>query len=601
MNAILVPVLYGLSGVCAYAVLSHVLIAWRRPVDRTHLLFAAVCLWVALYAIAEAGAYRVETAQALVAFRRWQILFGTLGLGTYVWFVASYTGTTRGWVPAALSAWIVLLGAGANFALPYGISYVSLPELNHFELPWGEQVVDLRVHQHSAWHGVMWLAIVAIFAWSIDACVQQYRRGVHRRALTLGLATVFFLVFAAFNEIVNFGLVRFVHPADLGFLGTVLVMSLGLTQELRERERRRQAILDNVPAVVFMKDLEGRYLLVNRHFEALYRQPGSTIVGRTARDILPAAQAETLLATDRKVLETRRGVEFEDVYDVDGGARTFVSLKFPLLDSDDQPYAICGVSTDVTELRKAEREARSLQQRIWHTDRVARAGALSASIAHELNQPLAAVLSNAQAALRFLDSGKADPREIHEILEDIVRDDKRAAAVISSLRAMVRRQETVRLRVDLSNAVKELLGMLHGELLERQVELSTELAEGCMAMADKGQVQQVVLNLVTNALDAMNGQPPGERRLRISVAREGGNARITVRDSGAGVPAEDIGKVFDAFRSTKPQGMGIGLSVCRSIVESHGGSIWMEPNADRGVSVCVTLPLDNPDQATSAA
>jgi PAS domain S-box-containing protein len=600
MNAILVPALYGLSGVCAYAMLTHVLIAWRRPVDRMHLLFAAVCLWVALYVIAEAGAYWAETAQALVAFRRWQILFGTLVLGTYVWFVARYTDTSGVWVPAALSAWIVLLGAWVNFALPYGISYNSLPALNHLSLPWGEQVVDLRVHQHSAWHAVMWLAIVGAFVWSIDACVQQYRRGIRRRALTLGLATVFFLVFAAFNEIVNFGLVRFVHLAEFGFLGAVVVMSLGLTHELRERERRLQAILDNVPAVVFMKDLEGRYLMVNRHFEGVYRQPGSTIVGRTARDLLPAAQAETLLATDRKVLETHRSLEFEDVFEVDGEARTYVSLKFPLLDADDRPYAICSVSTDVTELRKAEREARSLQQRIWHTDRVARAGALSASIAHELNQPLAAVLSNAQAALRFLDSGKADPREIREILEDIVRDDKRAAAVISSLRAMVGRQKAARLQVDLSDAVKELLGILRGEMLERQVEVATALAEGCVVMADKGQIQQVVLNLVTNALDAMDGQPRSERRLRISVAREGGNARITVRDSGAGVPAEDIDKVFDAFRSTKPQGMGIGLSVCRSIVESHAGSIRMEQNADRGVSVHVTLPLDEARAATTA-
>jgi PAS domain S-box-containing protein len=601
MNAILLPALYGLSGVCAYAGLQHGLIAWRRPVDRTHLLFAALCFWVAMYVIAEAGAYRAETAQALIALRRWELLFGTLVAGTYVWFIASYTDAKRRWVPAALSTLLVVLGLVVNFALPYGLSYMSLPVLSHLRLPWGEQVVDLRVHQRGAWHVVLWLAVVAVFVWSIHACVQLYRRGIHRRAFTLGLATAFFLAFASFNEIVNFGLVPFVHTAEFGFLGAVFVMGLGLTHELREREQRQQAILDNVPAVVFVRDLEGRYLLVNRHFERVYRQPASKIVGRTAHDIFPAALAEIGLASDRKVLETRRDQESEDVIDVYGEARTFVSLRFALLDADKQPYAICGVSTDVTELRKAERDAHSLQRRIWHADRVARAGALSASIAHELNQPLAAVLSNAQAALRFIDSGEADPREIRDILADIVRDDKRAASVIGSMRAMVRRQETPRLRIDLSDALKELLDMLHSELLERQVETATELAQGCVALADKGQLQQVVLNLVMNALDAMSDQPPGERRLRISIARENSNARITVRDSGVGVPEEDIVKVFDAFHSTKPQGMGIGLSVCRSIVESHGGSIWMERNADRGVSVHVTLPLDKPDEAITAA
>jgi len=211
------------------------------------------------------------------------------------------------------------------------------------------------------------------------------------------------------------------------------------------------------------------------------------------------------------------------------------------------------------------------------------------------------VLSNAQAALRFIDSGKADPREIRQILEDIVRDDKRAATVISSLRAMLRHEETVRARVDLSDAVREMLEMLRAELLEHRVEAATAFEDGCVAMADRSQIQQVVLNLVMNALDAMGGQPAGERRMQVEVVREGAKARITVRDSGAGIPAEDIGRVFEPFRSTKPQGMGIGLSLCRSIVEAHGGSIWIEANADCGVTACFTLPLDTLGEAASAA
>lgn len=600
MNAILVPVLYGLAGICAYATLHHCLIALRRPVDLTNLLFAALCVWIALYVIAGAGAYQSETAQELVAVRRWQLLFAALALATYVWFVAGYTDASDRWVPSVLSAWIVLFGAGFNVALPYGISFVSLPELNYLHLPWGEQVVDLRVHQRSAWHNLMWLGIFFIFAWSIYACVRQYRRGSHRRAAALALAAGIFLLAALFNQLVNFGLVRFVHVAEFGFVAVVVVMSFALTRELRERERRMQAILDNVPAVVFMKDLAGRYLMVNRQFEKLYGRPNASIVGKTAREVFPLAQAEALLAGDRKVLETRRSIEFENVADIGGEPRNYIALKFPLLDDDGQPYAICGVATDVTELRKSEREGRALQQRVWHMDRVARAGALSASLAHELNQPLAAVLSNAQAALRFIDGGRADPAEIRQILEDIVRDDKRAATVISNLRAMMRHQEAVRHRVDLADAVREMLEMLRGELLEQRVETVTAFVEGCVALADRGQVQQVVLNLVMNALDAMGEQPAGERRLRLEVAREGDKARVAVRDSGAGIAPQDIGRVFDAFQSTKPQGMGIGLSLCRSIVEAHGGSIWLEANADRGVTAFFTLPLAAPAGTASA-
>jgi PAS domain S-box-containing protein len=380
-------------------------------------------------------------------------------------------------------------------------------------------------------------------------------------------------------------------------------MSVGLNRELRERERRLQAILDNVPAAVYMKDLNGRYLLINRRFEEALGLTNASVAGKTDYDLFPAAQAEAFRANDRKVLETRGGMEFEEVAGQGGRTRFYTSLKFPLLDSDRMPYAVCGVSTDVTEQHKAGQEMRALRAKVWHADRVARVGALSASLAHELNQPLAAVLSNAQAALRFLDGGKPDLREIRDILEDIVRDDKRAATVIGSLRTMVRRQDTERIRIDLPETAREMLDMLHGELVARQVETTTESEAGCVAFADKGQIQQVILNLVMNAVEAMAERPAGGRRLHLSVTRPGGDVvRIVVRDSGTGIPADEIAGVFDAFRSMKPQGMGMGLAVCRSIIESHGGSIWLEPNADRGVSACITLPLaaDQPPMRADA-
>jgi signal transduction histidine kinase len=134
--------------------------------------------------------------------------------------------------------------------------------------------------------------------------------------------------------------------------------------------------------------------------------------------------------------------------------------------------------------------------------------------------------------------------------------------------------------------------MLRSELLGRDVETTTDLEAGCVALADRGQIQQVVLNLVMNAVEAMGGEAAGERRLHLSVARLDSGARVAVRDSGHGIPQDEIDKAFDAFHSTKPQGLGMGLSVCRSIVESHGGSIGVEPNEGRGVTVFFSLPLD---------
>lgn len=594
MNQILIPLLYGLAGICAFAAMHHCIISWRLPVKRTHLLYAAMCLAITLYVIAKAGAYQTETAQALVSMRRREIVFAAMFFMLFPWFVGSYTGVRPRWVLIGLSAWAFLFWGAANLVLPYGISFVELPELQHLVLPWGETVTDLRVHHRSLWHTAAWLGNVLEFAYAIHACIKQYRNGARRRALTLALGLTLLITCIMFNQVVNLGLVEFTHIAEFGFAGLVMVMSIGLTGELNEHGRRLQAIVDNVPAAIYMKDLNGRYLLVNRHFTMQLPAGSTSVIGKTAYDLIPETQATAGRANDLRVIGTRGALEFEEIIDLDGQTRVYSSLKFPLLDADGLPYAICGVSTDVTHLRKAEGEANSLRQQVWHTDRVARVGALSVSIAHELNQPLTAILSNAQAALRFLDGGNADFGEIREILEDIVRDDKRAATVISSLRAMVKRQETARARIDLSEAVRELLNILHGEILIRQIETSTDFSADCMVLADKGQIQQVMLNLITNAMEAMSEQPARERRLHISTRIEGDAALTTVRDTGIGIAAEELASVFTAFRSTKPQGMGMGLSVCHSILDSHGGSIWMEPNADRGVSVFVKLPLDKP-------
>jgi C4-dicarboxylate-specific signal transduction histidine kinase len=246
---------------------------------------------------------------------------------------------------------------------------------------------------------------------------------------------------------------------------------------------------------------------------------------------------------------------------------------------------------DVTERKRLAAETRRLQIELVHADRVTRTGALTASLAHELNQPLAAILSNAQAALRFLAQEKPDLGEIREILTDIVRDDKRASAVISGLRTMLRRQEPVRVGLDVAGTIREVLVLLNSELLTHQVEVTADFEAGCSVLADKAQLQQVVLNLVMNAIQAMQGQAAEERRLALSVSRTGeGEVRVAVRDAGVGIPEEKLATVFNPFWTTKDQGMGLGLAVCRAILEAHGGAIWVEPNQDRGVTFFFRLP-----------
>ncbi len=268
---------------------------------------------------------------------------------------------------------------------------------------------------------------------------------------------------------------------------------------------------------------------------------------------------------------------------------------------DGNPLRVLGTVQDVTEARAADYEVRRLRGQLYHADRVVRASALTASLAHELNQPLAAILSNAQAGLRLMAKDEPDLAEIHAIFSDIVRDDKRAAAVINGLRAMLRQKETDRAALDVEQALDELLMLLHGELIAANVELVTEFEAGCSVYADKTQFEQVMLNLVLNAIEAMRDPAVLERRLAISThGTRNGTVHIMVCDSGPGIPADKADTVFDAFWTTKEQGMGMGLAVCRNIVESQGGRIWLEPGMPGG-GACFSVELPVPAHAAPDA
>ncbi len=240
---------------------------------------------------------------------------------------------------------------------------------------------------------------------------------------------------------------------------------------------------------------------------------------------------------------------------------------------------------------RAEEEARRLRGRLWHVDRVARIAALGAGIAHELNQPLAAILSNAQAGLAYLERGEPKRGEMRAILQAVVRDDKRAAETIRSMRALLRPHDMQRERIDVAATLREVLQLLAVELRDRGVRVEAELASGCWAIADKAQIEQVALNLVMNAAAAMQPCPREQRVLRVAVADEGhGRVVVAVGDRGPGIAPEHRDAVFEPFWTARGEGLGLGLPICRSIVQAHGGRIELLPNADRGVTLRFELP-----------
>jgi signal transduction histidine kinase len=245
--------------------------------------------------------------------------------------------------------------------------------------------------------------------------------------------------------------------------------------------------------------------------------------------------------------------------------------------------------------KRAEMEAQGLRHDLTHAGRVATVGELTASLAHELNQPLTAILSNAQAGQRILGTNPADLDVVREILNDIVEDNKRASDVIRRLRSLLKKGSREVKALDLNEAVREVARLVSGDAAVRGLHLRLELDSGLpLVLGDRVQLQQVALNLVLNAMDAMQNARADRRSLLLRTARDGAKTvRVEVSDSGAGVSEGDLGKIFQAFYTTKADGMGLGLAITRSIVEAHGGRLEARNNADGGATFSFTLPVDD--------
>ena len=253
---------------------------------------------------------------------------------------------------------------------------------------------------------------------------------------------------------------------------------------------------------------------------------------------------------------------------------------------------VTGALVDVTERRAAERLAVEQRRELAHLGRVAIVGELSAALAHEINQPLAAILANARAAQLLVEANGAGSDELRGILADIAADDLRAGAVVHRVRGLVKKGESEAQMLSANEVVGEVLELARADLQHRGVGVSTQLGSPAPRIfGDRVQLQQVLLNLVMNASDAMSDTPRGERLLVVSTAADGGAARIEVRDRGCGIAPDALATVFEPFVTTKHDGLGLGLAICRSIVTAHGGSIRALNNPEGGATLVVALPL----------
>jgi two-component system, LuxR family, sensor kinase FixL len=261
---------------------------------------------------------------------------------------------------------------------------------------------------------------------------------------------------------------------------------------------------------------------------------------------------------------------------------------------------VSGYVIDERQHKRAASELLKLQQKLTHLTRVALLGELSGALAHELQQPLTAILANAQAAQLLAEKDQIEAVELKEILREIIDDDKHAGQIISSLRALLIRAETQIQRVEMQSLLADVLVLARGTLMERNVQVHTRIDENIPAiLGNRVELKQVLLNLVLNACEAMTGNPARDRRIEIVVDQspQGGAVRTSVLDCGRGLDSDVLQRVFEPFFTTKENGLGLGLAISHSIVASHGGRLWATNRSDRGAAFHFTLPIA-PEDAT---
>jgi two-component system sensor kinase FixL len=386
----------------------------------------------------------------------------------------------------------------------------------------------------------------------------------------------------------------------LGYIGTAIDITEHKrdAEELEKERAFLRQVIDIVPNFIFAKDREGCFTLANQATAEAYGTTAENLIGKTDRDFNSNfEEVEFFRRMDLEVMNTlqERFIPEERITDAGGKVRWLQTVKRPIVGKEGIADQVLGTSTDITVSKETELELRRQRAELAHVTRISLMGELAASLAHELNQPLTAILANAQAALRFMAAKPPELEEVREILKEIVEDNSRASEVIRRVRALVKKEEVEFVPVDIENLINDAMTLVHNDAVLHNVQISLETGLGLPPVCgDRVQLQQVILNLLLNAFDVLKGCPQQDRRVFLRVERDGGcMLKVTVRDRGTGLSGDNLDKLFKPFFTTKRDGLGMGLSICRSIIEAHGGRLWAENNRDQGAAFYFTIPASD--------
>ena len=587
------------------------LLVWGRNRKAwANLLFCLTAVPTAAFAFCELRMMRAETPAEFATTLKWAHVPVWLLVVSLVWFVRLFLNAGRPWL-----AWTVCgLRTSAlllNFCVGQNLNYREITRLRH--IPFLGESVAVAEGVHNPWMLIGQLSLVMLVIFVADATITTWRRGDRRRALTVGGSVLFFTAVAAVQSlVVLWGVVSAPLTASLFFMGVVAVMGYELSYDailasqlnrdlqlsqagLRENEQRMSLAVDAANIGIWIRDLAKNEIWASDRWRQLFSfTPSEPLdLQRILRRLHPDDR-EALQQVPTKALAGGGSYETEFRLTLpDGGLRWISSHGQVEFDATGQPVRIRGASRDVTARKQAEQETQLLRREVAHVARVTMMGQLASALAHEINQPLGAILRNAEAAELFMQDASPDLDEIRAIVADIRKDDQRAGKVIDRIRRLLKKQPLNTRALDVGELVSDVRALVRVEATARQVKLEAEVPGDLpLVRGDPVHLQQVLLNVILNGMDALNGASRGSRRVSVTALLDGAQTvEIAVSDTGSGIPADKLAHVFDPFFTTKPNGMGMGLPVSRTIIEAHGGRFWAENNSSGGATFRFTLPI----------
>jgi signal transduction histidine kinase len=574
---------------------------------KASLAFAFECLSIVGAVIVELGLMHSSTPEEWGEWVRWNqvpILLRTTALVAFIWF---YFGTGRPWLMAAVIGSRLVI-AVTGFIVDPNFNFSSIESIDRIEFL-GEQVTIVGRATASPYQWFATLAAYLVLAFVLDASFtlwKQNKPDARRKVLVIGGATLLsWTVGVTYTQLMVYGDVRLPALLSPPYLVMLAAMTIELSRdtlrasrlsrELRESEARLEFAAAAAGFGIWIWDVEKKRIWATNTAREMFNVgPGEVLEVERLRtqvhdDDLPSMRrvlAEATITGEERELHFR-------ICAPAGGLRWILAHGRAESDRRGRVAMIRGVLRDVTEQVRTRQENEELRRDLAHAGRVSVLGTLSSSLAHELGQPLGAIALNAEVAEMMLRDGAPDLAELREILADIRRDDRRASEVIDRLRSLLKRRQLDLLPLSVTSLVQETAALLRSDAIARNVvlEVATD-AELPVIRGDKVHLSQVLINLVVNAMDAVADQPAPRRKVILHArAAEAGWVEVVVTDAGHGISAEAADRLFDPFFTTKENGMGMGLSVSRTIVQAHGGRITAENSPDGGAVFRVMLPV----------